>query len=194
MGISCIHIFPCSLISMVSVPHPAVSPKGWHLSVLTDSRAKGKTLVPLCSAAKIPLASKKRGFHLLFFMLHFVRDPLGSFIKTTSKQAAMTQGTGMCPWESLSGTDMAPGMARRSLQWEARLSLPLSPSSDRSCRQSPKESSTPTAIMHSVLIPLFSHLLLTENVLALDVDRTYQGLDPAVLGLGRQHRFMAQTT
>lgn len=76
----------------------------------------------------------------------------------------------------------------------SRLSLPLSPASDRSCPQSPKKSSTPIAVMHSALVPLFSHLLFTENVLALDGDCTYQGLDPAVLGLGRQHRFMAQTT
>jgi len=48
--------------------------------------------------------------------------------------------------------------------------------------------------MHGTFVPLFSHLPLAENVLALDADHTYQGLGPAVLGLGRQHRFTAQTT
>lgn len=48
--------------------------------------------------------------------------------------------------------------------------------------------------MHCAFIPPFSHLPLAENVPALHVACTYQGLDPAVKGLGRQHRFMAQTT
>lgn len=36
--------------------------------------------------------------------------------------------------------------------------------------------------MPGVFAPLLSHLPLTENVPALDVDRTHPGLDPAVPG------------
>lgn len=35
--------------------------------------------------------------------------------------------------------------------------------------------------MPSVFVPLLSHLPLAENVLALGVDHTAQGLDPALL-------------
>lgn len=113
-------------------------------------------------------------------------------MKTMSKRAAMTQGTGMCslgkpPWHCL-----APGTALLSLLRGVKPNLPFSAASDRTRPQSPNKLSTPIAITHSTFVPLLSHL--AENVLALDVDHTYQGLDPAVPGLGRQHRFMAQIT
>lgn len=113
----------------------------------------GEILTPLHCEAKLPLASTRGGFHLLFFRLHFVRAPLGSFIKTTSKRAAMTQGTGMRPWESLPSAAAAPGMAWLSLLLGEQLNLPLSPASGQTRPQPLKKLLTPTAILHGAFVP-----------------------------------------
>lgn len=52
----------------------------------------------------------------------------------------------------------------------------------------PRGPATTTALVPSVFAPLLSHLPLAENVLALDVDHTPQGLPPAVPDLWHKLR------
>lgn len=87
-------------------PQITVYPKGWHHSVPTDITAKGGVgeaggnPQPMTLGGRNPIGLKGARASLCSLVMHFVIDPPGSFFKTTSKGAAMTRGTGMCPWES----------------------------------------------------------------------------------------------